>query len=250
MAWGQRIAASADMRALVSIAREGREAGLTQEAIREGILAAAGARGLTGVRSILPGLSRQITRMSVGKFLRVLVGFVPSQVKRKRMRDVVTELAGVGGWDDWLVGFVVDWEKRGEPGAIFEPFMGRVFVLQVPVDGGSVPVVCMAATAFSDLAGLQEEWLSVCARQFPAETRMNLPTAEEAARFIRLLAEGHKNSEIAWTSLEEKYPEIKVLGRAEYKEEHRRESDRVKKLRGRFEKYVTKITAPVSPDSW
>lgn len=200
-----------------------------------------------GLRGFLH-LNRETLRKPTGAALVAVAQHYAKKLKKKKVRDSLGEWVREAKLDYWFADFQIEWYKLGEPPAAGGSFLGTVVDFKLGPKDDAVQLVSVVAGPASDPEDLAREFLDRCARLFPAETWTRKGFAERDARRFVDFQGGQTDRQIAEQELRSEGWPSRAADLDEYKRELKTRAAAVRKSRGRWADYVTKILDPVSRD--
>lgn len=244
-AWGQTIAASPELRALMERAREELAEGLPDEEIQRRTLERAKKDALSGIRVLFPSLNRRVLRAPASLALRVLADHFATKWKKKKVRDGAARITEALGWDSWLADYILNWAKTGEPGAFLDGFHGGVHAVTIGPEGDRTPMVVLIASPASDIDSLIEEFRAQYQRTMPRASLRSVRDPETRARWFRLFREELADREIADMELKADGFDLRAVDDAEYQRERKLLTGRIRTARKRWLDHVTEVARSV-----
>lgn len=249
-ALGEALAAAPPLRELADIARTALDEGCTENEVRTRVKAHAERSGFVTWKFLLPSLNREAMRLPFPKLLHALASHYAKQHRYGKVRDFVEAMSAKLGFDDWVVDSAMSLATTGQAIPVIERLTGGVHVQEMTFPDGSISqVVMLTAGPVSDFEELAEEFLSTCARVYPAASWERPRHELRDARRFAAFHTGSTDADIAWRELEEKYPHEIVNQNPKFDAEHRRLTVSIKQARHRFDARVTEILDIASPDS-
>jgi len=248
-AWGQLIAAVPEFQELRDSTADLMDQGTSEEDVREHVLQEGRDLRIIGPRTMLPSLTRKVTRLPLRKFLHLLADSLADKAQGKRVGDVVDGLWEKIGAEEWFADYIIDWAKTGEPGQFFELFGGRVWSQRMHPDKDAPSAVWMVVTPTSDPRALLEEAYRECVKTLPPESFSQYGANIRAHKIARLHLDGLNWDAIAEILLDEDDPQWRTYETADQRVYLREAKKNAKRLFERWKEYWGSFSEKLGPES-
>lgn len=184
----------------------------------------------------------------------LIASLIATRIPDISLREGIGLISNKLFWNDFLVDFIEEYHRTGEPPALYDNAIGGVAWTQIGPVGDRMPVVFAAISPHTPMAELVDDLYKETAEAFKDVPKTLPGTAGEIGRYIHLSrVKKMGNSEIAWLFLSERDEKIastpQERRKKKFADEYKREMRRLQQMNSRGIKRLTQLSPPVSSES-